>query len=76
MQKQYVNVNIRVDADGVMQPNRIVWSDGRQWDIARVLHTCTSAHNEFEGIRYTVKIGRAVKYLYRDSQGWYVGKPV
>ena len=32
----------------------------------------TASHNEFDGIRYTIKIGRAVKYLYRDGRRWYV----
>lgn len=72
MQKKFVAVNVDVDTDGVIRPLQISWDDGRQWDITKVLHTCTAAHNEFEGIRYTIKIGRAVKYLYRDGQRWYV----
>ena len=55
-----------------IRPLRILWDDGRQWEVTKVLHTCTASHNEFEGIRYTIKIGRAVKYLYRDGQRWYV----
>lgn len=72
MQKKYVSVNADVDTDGVIHPLRILWDDGRQWEATKVLHTCTASHNEFEGIRYTIKIGRAVKYLYRDGQRWYV----
>ena len=30
--------------------------------------------DEFEGVRYTVKIGRAVRYLYREGQRWYVDR--
>ena len=72
MQKKYVSVNADVDTDGVIRPLRIVWDDGRQWEVTKVLHTCIASHNEFEGIRYTIKIGRAVKYLYREGQRWYV----
>ena len=72
MHKKYVSVNADVDSDGVIRPLRILWDDGRQWEVTKVLHTCTASHNEFEGIRYTIKIGRAVKYLYRDGQRWYV----
>ncbi len=72
MQKKYVAVNVEVDTDGVVYPIRIMWDDGRQWEVKKVLHTCTSAYNDFEGIRYTVKIGRAVKYIYREGQRWYV----
>ena len=72
MQKKYVSVNADVDTDGVIRPLRILWDDGRQWEVTKVLHTCTASYNEFEGIRYTIIIGRAVKYLYRDGQRWYV----
>ena len=72
MNKYYVHVGILTDADGVIIPTKILWDDGRQWDIKKVLHTCVASHNEFEGIRYTIKINRAEKFLYRDGQRWYV----
>lgn len=61
MQKKYVSVNAEVDTDGVIRPLLIRWHDGRQWEVTKVLHTCTASHDEFEGVRYTVKIGRAVR---------------
>lgn len=73
MEKKYVSVNVDVDEDGVICPLRILWDDGRQWEVSKVLHTCTASHHKFEGIRYTIIVGRAVKYLYRDGQRWYVG---
>ena len=72
MQKYYVTVEHIEDADGIIIPTGILWTDGRHWEIRKVLHTCIASHNEFEGIRYTIKIGRAAKYLYRDGQRWYV----
>lgn len=57
MQKKYVSVNAEVDTDGVIRPLLIRWHDGRQWEVTKVLHTCTASHDEFEGVRYTVKIG-------------------
>ena len=72
MQKYYVTVEYTEDADGIIIPTAILWNDGRRWEIRKVLHTCIASHNEFEGIRYTIKIGRAEKYLYRDGQRWYV----
>lgn len=72
MQKYYVTVEYIEDPDGVIIPTGILWNDGRRWEIRKVLHTCIASHNEFEGIRYTIKIGRAEKYLYRDGQRWYV----
>ena len=55
MQKKYVSVNAEVDTDGVIRPLLIRWHDGRQWEVTKVLHTCTASHDEFEGVRYTVK---------------------
>ena len=72
MQKYYVSVESSVDTDGIVLPVRICWDDGRSWDVRKVLHTCKPSHNEFEGIRYTIKIGRAEKYLNREGQRWYV----
>lgn len=72
MQKVFVDVQCLCDTDGITQPVKICWDDGRSWDIKKVLHTCKAAHHEFEGIRYTIMIGRAVKYLYRDGSRWYV----
>lgn len=72
MEKKYVTVTVEVDADGIIRPLMILWDDGRQWKVTKVLHTCTPSHREFEGIRYTIIVGRAVKYLYRDGQRWYV----
>ena len=59
MQKKYVSVSAEVDTDGVIRP---------------LLIRCTASHDEFEGVRYTVKIGRAVRYLYREGQRWYVDR--
>lgn len=72
MQKHYVSVESTVDSDGILQPTKILWDDGRRWEIRKILHTCMPSHHEFEGIRYTIKIGRVEKYLYRDGQRWYV----
>ena len=55
MQKKYVSVSAEVDTDGVIRPLLIRWHDGRQWEVTKVLHTCTASHDEFEGVRYTVK---------------------
>ena len=61
-----------VDADGVISPERIKWSDGRVWQVERVLHTCKSPDQSFEGIRYTILIEGQEKYLYHTGQVWYV----
>ena len=71
MHEHLVQVEYIVEDDAII-PKKILWADGRKWNIGNVLHTCPASHHEFEGIRYTIKIGRAEKYLYRDGQRWYV----
>lgn len=72
MNKTYVEVCCRSLDNGVVLPSEIIWKDGRCWSIDRVLHSCTASENEFEGIRYTVLIGSAEKYLYQLGKRWYV----
>lgn len=71
MEKVYVNVDYQVLVGGAITPVRIYWHDGRAFDIRKTPHCCTS-EDEYEGIRYTVLIGSAEKYLYRIGGKWYV----
>ena len=72
MNKTIVKVETGLNANGLVVPVSITWHDGRKWQIARVIHSCASYIGEFEGIRYTVIIGSAEKYLYRLGSQWYV----
>lgn len=72
MKKVYVNVECVHFEDGTISPTKLIWPDGRKWEITRTLHTTGPAANEFEGIRYTVLIGSAEKYIYRLGSRWYV----
>lgn len=69
-------VNVSVEsityADGSIVPKKIFWEDGRTWNIDRVIHMAGPVNNEFEGIRYTIAIGSAVKNIYRLGSTWYV----
>lgn len=58
--------------DSLKRLKAISWADGRIWNIDRVIHSCVSLDGEFEGIRYTVFIGSAEKYIYRAGHAWYV----
>jgi hypothetical protein len=69
-------VAVQVDSEqmesGEIVPIRITWRDGRVWNIDRVIHSCASPNREYEGIRYTVFIGSAERYIYRAGHAWYV----
>lgn len=67
-----VSVRQRTEKGGVIVPLKIMWFDGRSWDIQRVVDTCRSPDPSFSGIRYTVLINGVEKYLYRSNGIWYV----
>ena len=72
MKKVYVQVDSERLDSGEILPVRITWHDGRDCNIDRVIHSCASLDGEYEGIRYTVYIGSAEKYIYRAGHAWYV----
>lgn len=71
VEKKFVKVDYQILTGGAVRPTCIHWHDGRIWNIDKTLHSCTS-ECDFEGIRYTVLIGGAEKYLYRIDDKWYV----
>lgn len=71
MGRLYVTVNCDQTAEGKIIPRGIIWSDKKTSTIHKILHVCTSP-TEFEGIRYTILIGSAEKYLYKAEDKWYV----
>ena len=72
MDKVFVMVQCMFLPDGTIRPVSIEWEDGQVWEITRILHTASPVDDEFEGIRYTVLIGSAEKYIYRTGSRWYV----
>ena len=71
MQK-YATKEFYEESDGIAAPTAIIWNYGRRWKIRKILNTCTAFSHQFEGIRYTILIGSAEKYLYRTGSQWYV----
>ena len=71
MGRLYVTVNCDQTAEGEIIPRVIKWNEKKSSTIRKILHTCTSP-TEFEGIRYTILIGSAEKYLYKAGDKWYV----
>ncbi len=72
MEKVFVQVDSEKRENGDVIPKTITWVDGRAWNIDRVIHSCASLDGEYEGIRYTIYIGSAERYLYKAGHAWYV----
>ena len=46
MKKVYVQVDSERLDSGEILPVRIIWHDGRVWNIDRVIHSCASLDGE------------------------------
>ena len=75
--KTYVKVTVEYDEEGIITPLSIEWEDGRIYEIDRILDKRKAASTKAGGlgIRYTVKIGIKITYLFFDCfNKWFVEK--
>jgi len=72
--KVYVGVNARFESDGRMTPLSVVWEDGREYEIDKVLDVRRAASLKAggTGMRYTVRIGRTETFLFLEETRWFV----
>lgn len=72
--KVYVSVKVRYHPDGRIEPLSVVWEDGHEYEIDKVLGVCRAASLKAGGIgmRYTVRIGRKETYLFLEENRWFV----
>ncbi|MCL2530722.1 MAG: hypothetical protein FWE40_01010 [Oscillospiraceae bacterium] len=73
-QKVYVAVNEDRLIDGTILPRAITWEDGVRYDIDCVLgcQRAASFKGGGTGIRYEVRIGERVTYLWLEENRWFV----
>ncbi|MEE8705038.1 MAG: hypothetical protein SOH58_08600 [Olsenella sp.] len=73
-EKRYVEVISRTDEEGRVTPLAVVWSDGRHYDIDRVLdrRRACSLKTGGTGVRYTVSVGGRSTYLFFEGPRWFV----
>ncbi len=72
--RAYVRVLLEVDEDGEARPMRIYWTDGRRFDVDRLVDVrrASAARTGGQGVRYTCQVhGRRV-YLFEDEGRWFV----
>ena len=72
--KHYVEVLARIDEEGAVTPVSITWDDGRTFEIDRVLDVRQAASLKVggTGMRYLVRIGQTVTYLFYENPRWVV----
>jgi len=72
--KIYVDVNLDVDADGLVYPRAVRWTDGRVYPVDRIVYRCRAASTKVGGcgMRYTVMICGRQTFLFNEDERWFV----
>lgn len=72
--KTYVRVEAWFSEDGTVHPTCVILSDGARYSVESVLdiRPVVSLPANAAGMRYTVRIGRRVTYLYQAGTRWFV----
>ena len=76
--KVYVQVKVDFREDGIMLPRRIVWEDGRKYEIDRVVDIRQAAAMKAggQGDRYTVMICGQQCYLFFERSAALTGNNI
>ena len=73
--KVYVTVNVDHYPDGTARPNRILFENGRSYEIDQVKSVRRAASTKVggTGLRYTVRICGKETFLFDEENGkWFV----
>ncbi len=72
--KTYVRVEAWFSEDGSVHPTCVIWNDGVRYSVQGVLDVRpgVSLAANGAGMRYTVRIGSRVTYLYQAGTRWFV----
>ena len=76
MGKTFVAVTAVHDAEGKTKPLSLVWTNGKQYEIDRVIDVrqAPSLKGGGLGMRYTVRVRGKEVYLFEDDGRWFVEK--
>lgn len=80
-EKVYVAVYLRISEDGKMKPVAIEWTDGKLFEIDKILDERNAPPEHTGGVltrKYKVFIKCKEKIIYLDKQTnrWFVEKPL
>ena len=72
--KTYIEVITRTDQSGVVTPLKVVWEDGRHFEIDRIVECRPAASLKVggRGLRYLVVVSGVKTYLYFEDPKWFV----
>ena len=72
--KVYVAVNEDRDVDGKIIPRIMIWEDGERYEIDEVrdIRRAASLKGGGVGLRYEVRIGNTITYMWLEETRWFV----
>lgn len=75
--RKNITVIAKMQDNGIVLPLKIIWEDGRTFDIDRVLETrkIASTKGGGKGLRYKCRILGQEKFLWLDEYFWFVEMP-
>ena len=76
---QHVQETEQISADGKMLPLKLIWENGKSYEIDRILRVdrCASLKAGGAGIRYVCRIqGQRVELYYEENGFWFVQRKV
>ncbi|HHW90117.1 MAG TPA: hypothetical protein GX745_04355 [Clostridiales bacterium] len=73
--KKFVEVIAKYNQEGQIRPLKIIWEDGRVFDIQRItdIRPAASLKAGGVGLRYTCIISRKKVYLFLENNQWFIG---
>jgi len=76
MSKEFIAVTAEHGPDGHIRPLSIKWTNGRVYNIDRVLDVrqAASLKNGGQGTRYTCRICGKEVYLFCDEGKWFIDR--
>ncbi len=72
--KVYVGVVAEIDEEGNKRPMSVKWEDGKVYGIDKVLEVKRAFAVKVGGtaVRYTIKVGGKITFLFEDEGKWFV----
>ena len=72
--RKNITVIAKMNEIGKVIPIKIIWEDGRVFEIDRILdiRKAASTKGGGKGIRYTIKIKDQQRYIWLDEYFWFI----
>lgn len=72
--RKNISILAKMQKNGRVIPQKILWDDGRIFEIDRILdiRNAASTRGGGKGIRYTIRIKNQERYVWLDEYFWFI----